>query len=52
MSECMREMMEGDQLPTIPETAQELKQSVGEMQLILVQMARLIRETRQQMEAM
>ena len=52
MSECMREIMEGDQLPTIPETAQELKQSVGEMQLILVQMARLIRETRQQMEAM
>lgn len=33
-------------------TARDLRKSVGEMQLILAQMARLVRETRQQMEEM
>ena len=38
--------------PVPMETAKDLRQSVGELQLIVAQMARLIRETRQQMDEM
>ena len=52
-------MMENVSITTPPgggalpaETVKELRQSVGELQLIVAQMARMIRDTRQQLEDM
>ena len=50
ISSEMAEEWDGYLLPAA--TARDLRKSVGEMQLILAQMARLVQDTRQQMEEM
>ena len=43
---------EYDDLPITAETAKDLKASVGELQIIVAQLARLVRDTRTQLEDM
>lgn len=58
MSEMMKEMPpEAEKVweacfPVPMDTAKDLRQSVGELQLVVAQMARLVRDTRKQLEDM
>lgn len=52
MSEALRERTQDAVFPVPMETAKDLRQSVGELQLMIAQMARLIRDTRAQLEEM